>query len=272
MSTRFRPFLRDGLRLSVAQGPGSGPVALFQHGLCGDSAQTMEVMPHEDVTAVTLECRGHGRSDAGDPAGYGIARFADDVAALAETLGTPRFVGGISMGAAIAARLAVLRPDLVRALVLARPAWVTEPAPENMVPNAEVGHLLTQPGQTVQAFRNSPTGQRLAAQAPDNLTSLSGFFAREPRDVTSALLTRISADGPGIAGDDLRALNIPCLIVATDEDAIHPLSHAQHLARLIPDARLVTITPKSRDRAAYAAEFRAALQHFTRHLPHAQTA
>ena len=47
------------------------------------------------------------------------------------------------MGAAIALRLAVKQPELVRALVLARPAWVTEPAPPNMQAYAEVGELLS---------------------------------------------------------------------------------------------------------------------------------
>jgi pimeloyl-ACP methyl ester carboxylesterase len=105
----------------------------------------------------------------------------------------PVIIGGISLGAAISLRLAVKRPDLVRALVLARPAWLTASAPENMIPNAEVGHLLTHlpPPAAKAAFLAGPLGQRLAAAAPDNLASLTGFFAREPIEVTAALLSSI---------------------------------------------------------------------------------
>ena len=51
--------------------------------------------------------------------------FADDVLAFADLRGVERFVvGGISMGAAIALRIAVRHPERVSGLVLARPAWL----------------------------------------------------------------------------------------------------------------------------------------------------
>jgi pimeloyl-ACP methyl ester carboxylesterase len=114
-------------RLNLVEA-GEGPDFVFQHGLCGDSGQTAEVFPDDaPFRRVTLECRGHGRSEAGEPAHLSIATFADDVAAMIEMQrGAPVILGGISMGAAIALRLAVKRPQLVRALVLARPAWLTE--------------------------------------------------------------------------------------------------------------------------------------------------
>ncbi len=268
MSISFEPFRRDGLTLRLARGPGVGTVGFLQHGLCGDAGQTMEVIPHDVVSAATLECRGHGGSEAGDPAALTIARFAEDVAAAMEPGELPLFVGGISMGAAIALRLAVTRPDLVRALVLARPAWVTAAGPENLEPNIEVGRRLAKPrieGEG-EMFRQSPIGRCLAQTAPDNLASLLGFFEREPRAVTSELLTRISSDGPGVGPDDLGRLDIPCLVVGTAEDAIHPLAHARTLAAAIPGARLVEITPKGRDRRAHVAEFQAALRIFTKDI------
>jgi pimeloyl-ACP methyl ester carboxylesterase len=54
----------------------------------------------------------------------------------------PLVVGGVSLGAAIALRLAVRRPELVCGLILARPAWVTRAAPDNMKPNAKCGARL----------------------------------------------------------------------------------------------------------------------------------
>lgn len=258
------PVIREGLRLSCAAGPGTGARAYFQHGLCGDCGQTMEVFPHDAAAMRTLECRGHGRSDAGDPRHYAIATFAEDLAALMERDGAPSILGGISMGAAIAARLAVTRPDLVRALILARPAWIAAAAPANMAPNAEVARWLARPGRPGEAaaFRASATGRRLADEAPDNLASLCGFFARRPRDVTAALLAAISTDGPRVDESALAGLRLPVLVIGTAEDLIHPISIARRLARLIPGARLVEIAPKGRGRDVHRQAFRAALGHF----------
>lgn len=255
--------IRDGLQLAVHDAGGQGAPVIFQHGLCGDSLQTAETFP--DVAGfrrVTLECCGHGASEAGEA--FSIAAFTDDVAALAERFDAPVVVGGISMGAAIATRLAVMRPDLVRGLVLVRPAWVTESGPDNMAPNVEVGALLSRlPARKArQEFRTSATAARLAREAPDNLASLIGFFDRDPTGVTARLLTSISADGPGISADDLRALTLPALVCGTAEDAIHPLSHAHRLGALIPGARFVELPPKGRDKPAHIAALHDAITGF----------
>jgi pimeloyl-ACP methyl ester carboxylesterase len=256
---------RAGLRLSVSEA-GEGRAFLFQHGLCGDAAQPAEVFPAgAGWRCLTLECRGHGRSPAGPPGELSIATFADDAASLLEARGAaPAVVGGISMGAAIALRLAVRRPDLVRALVLARPAWAWGAAPANMAPNALVGELLERlpPAEALARFEASETARRLAAQAPDNLASLRGFFSREPREVTSTLLRRISADGPGLSPGELAALRLPTLVLGTGRDLVHPLSLVAALAAAIPGARQVEIPSKAESRDRYREEFRAALARF----------
>jgi hypothetical protein len=45
-------------------------------------------------------------------------------------------------------------------------------------------------------------------------------------------------------------------------DSIHPLAIAEEIARLIPHARLVEITPKAKDRDRYRTEFQSALDQF----------
>ncbi|MEK8026951.1 alpha/beta fold hydrolase [Pseudaquabacterium rugosum] len=271
-----RPVPRPGgvtltAHVADAARPDATPL-LLQHGLCGSAQQTAEACPDDPaLRLLTLECRGHGRSDAGPLDQLSIATFADDLIAWITALGLPPLVlGGISMGAAIACRVAVLRPELVRALVLVRPAWVAEAAPANMAPNAEVGALLAahpgDPAAARAAFEAGDTARRLADEAPDNLASLRGFFDRAPLDVTAALLQRISADGPGVSEAQLRALDVPALVVGHGHDAIHPWAHAERLAGLLPQARLQAITPKALDKAAYVAELHAAISGFTRAL------
>jgi pimeloyl-ACP methyl ester carboxylesterase len=259
-------FVRDGVALNVSDSGGNGLPVVLQHGLCGDAQQPAEVFPEDPrFRRVTLECRGHGASEVGDVGRYSIATFASDLAALIESRGlAPLIVGGVSMGAAIAIRLSVRRPDLVRGLVLARPAWVACLAPDNMEPNAEVGRLLgAYPvDEARRLFLAGETAKRLAADAPDNLVSLTGFFSRAPLAVTSALLRAIASDGPGVSEPEVREITVPTLIIGTKQDVIHPLAHAETLASVIPKSRMVEVTPKSQDRARYVREFRTALTGF----------
>jgi pimeloyl-ACP methyl ester carboxylesterase len=252
-------------RLNLVE-QGEGPDFVFQHGLCGEAAQAAEVFPQGvPFRRVTLECRGHGRSEAGDPAGFSIATFADDVAAMIVARRTaPVVLGGISMGAAIALRLAVKRPELMRALVLARPSWMTEGAPSNMRAYAEVGELLARfpPGEARARFDRSETARRLETEGPDNLASLRSFFSRKPIVTTSALLTRIAADGPDVSATEIQSLRLPTLVIGQARDPLHPLGYAERLAAMIPGARLERLTPKAESRERYAADFRSALQRF----------
>jgi pimeloyl-ACP methyl ester carboxylesterase len=247
-------FAHAGLSLGYA-GTGSGPDVLFQHGLGGDAAQVAETFPpHAPVRRLTLECRAHAQSDAGPFGDLSIATFAADALALAGAKGARRFVaGGISMGAAIALRLAVRHPSRVRALILVRPAWLFEAAPDNMRPFAEVADLLGElpPAEALARFDASATAQHLRAVAPDNLASLRGFFTRPNPSVTAALLSRIAADGPGVTEAQAELIAVPALIIGNAMDAVHPEAYAERLAAVLPRATLTSVTPKALDRAAY---------------------
>ncbi|MCC5975805.1 MAG: alpha/beta hydrolase [Rubellimicrobium sp.] len=254
------------MRLALHDDGGPGLPFVLQHGLCGDARQTAEAFPPDHaVRRLTLECPGHGASPLAGR--ISIAAFADHVAALIETLPHPVILGGISMGAAIALRLATLRPDLVRALILIRPAWVTEDAPPNMAPNALVGRLLaTLPrDEALARFTQSPVAARLAREAPDNFASLLGFFDRAPLAETATLLQTISADGPGITPAQVARITVPTLICGTGRDDIHPLDHSGRLAALIP-SRLVELPPKTDDKSRHLAALHAALTAFVKEL------
>jgi pimeloyl-ACP methyl ester carboxylesterase len=245
---------------------GTGNAVFFQHGLGADATQVVEIFPAEPrVRRITLECRGQGRSDAGPFADLSIRTFGEDLAFLAGALAIKRAtVGGISMGAAIALRLAVRRPELVSHLVLARPAWLFEPAPETMRPFVLVSEFLSRRDRLAarDAFERSDAAKRLAFEAPDNLASLLGFFDRPAVRTTAALLAAIAGDGPGISEAEVRRITVPTLVIGHGDDLIHPLAYARQLAATIPGARLVEVTSKVASRERYVAEFRSALSTF----------
>jgi pimeloyl-ACP methyl ester carboxylesterase len=260
---------RAGLRLAVWE-TGVGAPMLFQHGLCGDASQPADVFPVDcGWRCLTMECRGHGRSDAGSPEEFSIATFAEDVASVIEAQEwAPVVLGGISMGAAIALQLAILRPELVRALILARPAWIDENAPANMESYSFVGDLLRSypPDEARRLFEASEIARELAVAAPDNLLSLRSFFSRQPIPITRELLCRIAADGPGTTRNQIKSIGVRTLVLGNGRDCAHPMAMARELAAMIPRAQLAEVTSKSESRERYRDDCKAALSAFLNEL------
>jgi len=272
MTTIYTKFSgRDAPVLNVDDAGGVGLPVIFQHGLCGDASQTIEAFPRDlRFRRITIESRGHGRSEAGDPGLFSIRTFAADIVAFIEAhrLG-PIIIGGISMGAASTLHIAVYRPEIVKGLILVRPAWIVGSAPANNGPNREVGRLLADLSQehARNRFEASETARLLAEVAPDNLASLRTFFSREPQATTAALLQSIASDGPGVSVQDLRNLETPTLIVGHEIDYIHPLSSATALSQLIPRSQLVRITPKAVSKAVYLEDLHKAITNFLETFP-----
>ena len=255
----------NGLQLAVTRISDGRPF-LFCHGLCGCAMQPAEVFPQDrGWQCLALESRGHGYAEIGDPAELSIRQFADDAALFLEQLNAgPAVIGGISMGAAIALRLAVIRPELACGLLLARPAWVDQPAPANLAPHRKIAALMaTHHAASARLhFETTDTANDIAKTSPDNLTSLLGFFDRQPTDQTRKLLAAIGHDGPAVSRAEITAITLPTLVIATARDAVHPLSIAEELAKLIPNASLAQIASKSDNRDLYVTAFRAAIGHF----------
>ncbi len=262
---RIGTLRRDDAVLRFFDSERGSPV-LFQHGLGGDAAQVEENFPDGPAyRRLTVECRAQGQSEPGSVRPFTIAMFAADVMAACDRCGIERFIaGGISTGAAIALHLAVRHPGRVTGLVLARPAWLFEPAPTNMRPFVEIAQLLRTEAPLVarDRFADSPTARMLAREAPDNLASLLKFFDRPDPRLTADLVDDIARDGPGVTAADVASIAVPTLVLGHGQDHVHPLAHTQELARTIPGAQLATITPKTADKPRHVTEFRAMVDAF----------
>lgn len=227
------------------------PPVLFQHGLGGDDAQAAGLFPTDaPFRRLTLECRGHGATEAVAP--YDFASYADDLTALMG--GRAMVAGGVSMGAALALRLAHLHPRQVRGLILVRPAWGPGPARANLSFNTEAAAMIA----AGQPLAGSTLEARLR-DAPDNLASIRGFFARP---AFAPILAAISADDPGLTDADIAALDMPALVLSAPRDLIHPQALAEELAALLPDAVHVVLPDKADDPAAHRAEASRAIAAF----------
>lgn len=220
---------RNGATLDVTV-DGDGPPLLYLHGLLA-SAETARQEAPLGFQVATFDQRGHGqgprfaRADA-----YAIDEFVDDAIAVLDALGwAGATVGGTSMGAAVALRLALDHPGRVETLLLAGPAYDDEPIPT--IPfHDEIAADLEQFG-AVEA----------AARRRESMVS-RGF----PVEATKWLDSWMHHDGPSLAVTvravgrwvpfaDLRELEdlpMPVAVVAWPDDPVHPVELAQRVAEL----------------------------------------
>ena len=245
---------------------GDGVPVLWQHGLGATQAQAAEVFPQaRGFRRITMECRGHAGSELGAMEALSIEQFTDDATRLLDHLGVSRaVVGGISLGAAIALRLAAFHPERVSALIIARPAWLDERVPERMQIYLDVAELLAQHGsaQGLERLQASERYRLLMSASPDNAASMRSFFQRENPASTVALLSRIPAQGLGVTREQMSRLALPTLVIANEGDYVHSVAMATEVAGLIPGAELKIIPSKNSAREAYVEAFKAALDEF----------
>lgn len=251
--------------MDEGHGDGNNVPVLWQHGLGATQAQVAEVFPESpQFRRITMECRGHADSELGTPEALSIQQFADDAIGLLDHLGVERAVaGGISLGAAIALRMAVHSPQRVSELIIARPAWISEAAPEGLKIYLDVANLLARYGseQGLEFLQSTERYRLVMSESPDNAASMRSFFAREPTS-TVALLSRIPEQGPGVTREQMSRLALPTLVIANEGDYVHSLAMATEVAGLIPGAKLSIIPSKNFNRDAYVEGFKSALYEF----------
>jgi pimeloyl-ACP methyl ester carboxylesterase len=200
--------------------------------------------------------------------------FGDDLVALLDHLGVEQAViGGTSMGAGVALNVAVRYPARVTGLVLSRPAWLYGPMPaENVARYAGIARLLRAVGaandpdrallRALAKFQASKDYRGLVAGSSDTAQSLLGQFTNERAVAAVARLERLPIDGPLADLGAAAAIRVPVVVLAHRQDPIHRFEFGERLARAIPGAKLVELTPKSIARERHAADVQGCLDAF----------
>ena len=122
MTITHRSITTNGITMHVAEA-GEGPLVLLLHGfpeLWYSYRHQLEALAAAGFHAVAPDQRGYGTTDSPDEVGqFTMLHLVGDVVGLLAALGEEHcVVVGHDWGSPVAANLAVLRPDLVRGVVL----------------------------------------------------------------------------------------------------------------------------------------------------------
>ena len=113
--------VNNGPGLHIDDGGRGGIPVVFMHAFAGSSAQWRAQLEHLRKTrrAIAFDFRGHGKSAAPSDGDYSVKAFAQDLAAVVDSLELDRFVlVGHSLGGSAAAEYAGEHPERVAGIVL----------------------------------------------------------------------------------------------------------------------------------------------------------
>ncbi len=227
---------------------GHGRPLVLLHGVGASRAVWRHVTPAlaEDHHVIAPDLPGFGQSSPAT-GGFDLHTAAAALAdRLAERAGEPFNLLGNSLGGAVALKLAVLRPDLVRRLVLSAPAGL---APRS-TPVAAAAGALTDPMVRVRRLVGAPVAWNPTARR----ALLCGAIAEPHRlsaDDARMMLrssrgsTRIGAAVAAVLRADLRSelarLEAPLGVIWGWRDRIIPISTLRYIRAARPDVVVVTI-------------------------------
>ena len=237
----MQEFLSDGVRIAyldfLPEREDLGAPILLIHGFASNHGvnwlfpQWVKTLTGAGRRTIVFDNRGHGRSQKPhDPEAYRPQIMAGDAARLLDHLGViSADVMGYSMGARIAAHLALEQPERIRRLIL-----------------AGLGvHLIDNEGL--------PAGIADAMEAPslaaltDPTQRMFRAFADSTRSDLRALAACIRGSRRAMTAEEIGRIAPPTLVcVGSDDDvAGDPVA----LASLMPNARALVIPGRDHNRA-----------------------
>ncbi len=224
----MQKFSSDGVEIAYID-EGAGIPVLLIHGFASNIATNwgdtgwVKLLTNAGFRVIAYDNRGHGHSaklyNLDD---YGSPLMAEDARRLLDHLGIEKaHVIGYSMGARIAAFLAIAHPQRVRSLTFG--------------------------GLGINMVRGvagtGPVAQALEAPTIDDVTHPTArtfrAFAEQTNSDLKALAACIRSSRARITPEAVRALSCPVLVVVGERDVIG--GPAADLAALIPGARAVML-------------------------------
>jgi pimeloyl-ACP methyl ester carboxylesterase len=234
---------------------GEGEPIVLVHGFASNkevnwvSTRWVATLTRARRRVIAPDMRGHGASTKlYDPASYHTSIMADDVRALLDHLGLGwADILGYSMGARIAAFLALADPERVRSAIL-----------------GGLGVRLVESAGLPEGVAEALEA-RSAADVPDRQSRGYREFAEETGSDLAALAACIRGSRQSLTPAEAARIALPVLIAVGTKDEIAGSPH--ELAALIPGAQAIDIPRRDHMRAVGDKAFKQAVLQFLGERP-----
>jgi pimeloyl-ACP methyl ester carboxylesterase len=247
-------FTSDGLSLNYTD-QGEGDPVLLIHGFASNLSMNwvgtkwIDVLLKAGFRVIAFDHRGHGESDkVYDPERYTIGDMAKDTAALMDHLGIAKAdLIGFSMGARVAAYLAITQPERARSLV--------------------IGGMGTR--LFGGASKTDEIAEALEAPSRDDVKDAYArvfrVFAENTKSDLKALAAVIRSPRLPLTKEMVGGLKIPVLVAVGSEDVV--AGDPQELADAIPGARVLPIPGKDHNKSVADPAFKEGVIAFLKERP-----
>nr|WP_210282199.1 alpha/beta hydrolase [Mesorhizobium sp. RMAD-H1] len=242
------------MRLAYCE-QGEGDPVLLIHGFASSSYVNwvspgwFQTLTEAGYRVIAIDDRGHGQSEKShEPADYTPSLMAGDAVALLDHLGIGKaHVMGYSMGARIAAFMALEHPEHVHSLIF--------------------GGLGI--GMVTGAGDWGPIHEALLAEDPATITHPRGLMFRKFADQTKsdrlALAACVLTSKETLSAEAIGRITQPTLVAVGTKDDIGGSPH--DLARLLPNGRSLDIPDRDHMLAVGDKVFKRAVLEFLREHP-----
>ncbi len=249
MPPEVRPFAVEAGPTLRGEATGEGPPVVLCHGITATRRYVLhgsKALPRTGHEVIAYDARGHGESDPA-PAGedYGYPRLVEDLErVVGSQVGEGTFLlGGHSMGAHTAVAYALRHPRRLAGLVVIGPAYTGAVEPESLRYWDGLAAALESGG--VDGFVDYISENQ--ARDPRWRDSVLRFTRermqrqQHPEALVEAL-REVPRSRPFESLDQLREIEVPALVVASNDDADpgHPYAVAAAYAEALPAARLLS--------------------------------
>ena len=253
----------DGISISYEIAGAGPPDLLCLHGWAGSGRYfdaTLQQLDLTRVRAVTVDLRGHGRSDPA-VAGYTLDQIAADALAVADAAGLGEFaVLGYSMSAKFAQYLALVAPERVTGLILVAGC----PVGEIPLPAALTDDWLSREGDAVrmaeiaESFASNPIAPELLERFGEDAAAIGRAALEGTLD--AALATSFA--------DRVGEISTPALVIGGINDAMFtPELLREAVVAPLPGARLALLDAGHEIAIELPAELAAVVEGFLAGLP-----
>ncbi len=235
---------------------------VFLHGLGADLHQVESMIVYDQL--ITFDMPAHG----GIPLPESritfnlMAQFVEE--RLTELNISEYVIGGISMGAAIALRVALDHPHRCRGLLEVRPAWDCDGMPENnQAIFKHIGQLLSENDRELAKKYYSESSEfiKYKKRYPYNAKRMIDLFEDKNAGINCRRFLEISTEKP-FNLDEIKSIDFPVFIIATRFDPLHSLALAKRLEKQLQAAEFSEIIAKPIDAVKHQLQLNHRIERF----------